>query len=626
MSQLDQLPPQYGPTMVCPHTGLVIPKATEANLVWRRDLRKSANRDRGLQRAIRQACASSPIFWLNAFGWTFHQFDVGMDGRQVSVTGMSTHVPFITWQIQDSVITQLQECIDNGENVLIDKSRDMGASWLCLSVFHWYWQFVPGTTFLEMSRTEKYVDVRGNMDTLFEKHRYLHRMQPAWLRPEMDDNLLRLRNERNGNLLVGESTNQHAGQGARKTAVLLDEFARVREAEEIDLALSDTTPCKIYNSTPQGPDTWFSRLKHSRACRIIELPWFAHPDKSRGAELTDRDGADIGYSCVPGKKWTSPWYRHQQDTRSKRDLASNVDMNHGQAGRTFFDAGEIEEHRRQFQRNPLLTGRLIYSLGDQRSDSRLNILRHEEVDAIRLVRGGDEGRWQFWCELIDGRPDQTHAYTIGVDISAGTGTSNSVITIYDATTNRVVAKYVNANISPYDLAEEAVKAGVWFGGMTGVAVMNWETNGGVGAQFTTRLTSIGYRVIWCRRDPTKFGKPKTSKRGWNSTPELKEDLLGVYANGLKTLEIITPCRETLDEALGYTYDDSWRLVAGSAGIDEASGASATHGDRVVSEALAFLAREDVQIKSSPPAVAPKNSLMYYRRKRNEKKRNDDAWS
>jgi hypothetical protein len=612
--------------MTCPDTGLVIPKLPRENLEWRRNIRREANKDPGLRKVLRQACASSPIFWVNAFGWTFHQYNIREDGRQASVKGTDAHVPFITWACQDNVITQLRDCIDNGENVLIDKSRDMGASWLCLTVFHWYWQFIPSVTFLEMSRTEKYVDVRGNMDTLFEKHRYLHKMQPVWLRPEMDDNLLRLRNEKNGNLLVGESTNQHAGQGARKTAVLLDEFARVREAEEIDLALSDTTPCKIYNSTPQGPGTWFSRLKKSRACRILELPWFAHPDKSKGAELVDDEGADIGYSCVPGKKWTSPWYRHQQDTRSKRDLASNVDMNHGQAGRTFFDSGEIEQHRRRFQTAPRLTGRLIYSLGDQRSDSRLKLLREEAVDEIRFIRGGDENRWQLWCELIVNRPDQTHAYTIGVDISAGTGTSNSVITIYDATTNRVVAKFVSATISPYDLAEEAIKAGIWFGGLTGVAVMNWETNGGVGAQFTTRLTKIGYRVIWCRRDPTKFGKPKTNKRGWHSTPDLKEDLLGLYSNGLKTLDIITPCRETLDEALGYTYDDCWRLVAGSAGIDEASGASATHGDRVVSEALAFIAREDVQLKSSKPPVPPKNSIEHYRRERFRQKQQDNAWT
>jgi hypothetical protein len=626
MSALDVLPAQYDSSMTCPDTGLVIPKLPRENLEWRRDIRRAANKDHGLRRTLKQACSSSPIFWVNAFGWTFHQFNIRKDGRQASVKGTDAHVPFITWACQDNVIGQLRHCIDEGENVLIDKSRDMGASWLCLTVFHWYWQFIPGTTFLEMSRTEKYVDVRGNMDTLFEKHRYLHRMQPVWLRPEMDDNLLRLRNERNGNLLVGESTNQHAGQGARKTAVLLDEFARVREAEEIDLALSDTTPCKIYNSTPQGPDTWFSRLKHSRACRIIELPWFAHPDKSNGAELVDLDGTDIGYSCVPGKKWSSPWYRHQQDTRSRRDLAANVDMNHGQAGRTFFDAGEIEQHRRSFQRPPHIVGRLIYTLGDQRSDSRLKILKHEDADEIRFVRGGEDRPWSFWCELINNRPDQHHAYTVGVDISAGTGTSNSVITVFDVSTSRVVAKFTSATTSPYDLAEEAVKVGIWFGGTTQVAVMNWETNGGVGAQFTTRITQIGYRVIWCRRDPTKFGKPKTNKRGWHSTPDGKEDLLGLYANGLKTLEIICPDRETLDEALGYTYDDAWRLVAGTAGIDEASGASATHGDRVVSEALAFIAREDATTKAAPPLVAPKHSMMYHRKRHRARQSRNNPWT
>lgn len=626
MSVLDKLPEQHGPTMTCPDTGLVIPKGLVANLEWRRTLRKQANADLGLRKTLFQACAVSPLFWINAFGWTFHQNEITVSGKRVATQGQSSNAPFITWLCQDVVIQTLRHCIDNGENVLIDKSRDMGASWLTLTMFHWYWQFVPGTTFLEMSRNVDAVDAKGDMDSLFERHRYLYRMQPVWLRPPLVDTFMKLINERNNNALVGESTNQHAGQGGRKTAVLLDEFARVQQAEEIDLSLSDTTSCKIYNSTPQGPHTWFSRLKKSRACRVLELPWFAHPDKSRNAKLIPLEGAEIGYSCMAGMKWSSPWYEQVIVGRSKRDIAMNIDMCHGQAGRTFFDAVEIEKHRAKFEADPLHCGQLVHLLQEERSDVRLDVLKERNVKAIRFVDGGTVRPWSLWCNLIRGRPDQTHAYTLGCDISAGTGSSNSVISVYDATLQQIVAKFVSSTTSPYELAEEAVRAGIWFGGTSGTAVLNWEATGGVGAQFTTQIGKLNYNPCWHRRDITKFNKPKTKKRGWHSTPDTKADLLGLYAGGLESLDIINPCGQALDEALAYVYDDNGRLVAGAAGIDESSGASATHGDHVIADALAFIAREDVPDSQPRPQRIPKNSILYFRQQQKARNRERNPWS
>lgn len=622
----------------CPWTGLKIPKEQEENIKWRRRLRIAANDDLGLRQTLKQACAQSPIFWLNAFGWTFHQKRVYDDGVERSVRGIDVHVPFITWKVQDEAIELIKDAIENGRNLLIDKSRDMGASWIIISMFHWYWQFVPGCTFLEMSRNEKYVDKRGDMDTLIEKHRYLHKMQPAWLRPSMDDQVMHLKNQNNGNLISGESTNEHAGQGGRKTAVLMDECARMREAEEIDLALTDTTSCKIYNSTPQ-PNSYFGKLKRSRICTILEMPWWRHPLKGRGCELVDAHGAEIGYTCPINKKWTSQWYNIQvngirdprdpdkwiNEPRTKKDLAQNVDMNHDQAGSMFFDSGEVEMHRRRFACDPLQVGSIAFLDQDLRPDQRYAILKRRLGESLTWTKTGERG-WRLWCGLIDGRPDQTHAYTLGVDISAGTGGSNSVITVYDADTNRIVAKFWSATISPYDLCEEAIKAGVWFGGRTGAAVLNWETTGGVGSQFTKQLKTIGYRPQYVRRHSTKRGEPKVDQRGWHNTPVTKEVLLAEYAQGMKALKVINPCDPALDECLGYHYDDLGRLKAGAGGIDDDSGASATHGDHVIADGLSYLAREDVGKAPAVPVKVPKDSYEGMKRRDMQRRNRKDEWN
>jgi hypothetical protein len=71
-----------------------------------------------------------PIFWLNAFGWTFLQKKVGDEGHEAVRPVPQSHVPFITWKVQDDAIVDLVDAIDNGHDALIHKSRDMGASWI----------------------------------------------------------------------------------------------------------------------------------------------------------------------------------------------------------------------------------------------------------------------------------------------------------------------------------------------------------------------------------------------------------------------------------------------------------------------------------------------------------------
>jgi hypothetical protein len=164
-------------------------------------------------------------------------------------------------------------------------SRETWARAGCvIAPFQWRWQFRGNNTFLEVSRKQDLVDRRGDMDSLFEKHRYLLRMQPPWMRPRnIRDHICLLENLDNGSMISGESTNESVGQGGRKTAILLDEFARVKDGEAIDLATRDTSACRIFNSTPQGPGTWFTKLRNSGRVKVFTMHWSRHPEKARGA-------------------------------------------------------------------------------------------------------------------------------------------------------------------------------------------------------------------------------------------------------------------------------------------------------------------------------------------------------
>jgi hypothetical protein len=634
-----ELPPQYGEWMTDPLTGIKIPKTMQGNVEWRQKLLAQAKESASWRARLKAASSKSPIFWLNAFGWTFLQKKVDQTGVEKSVVEGATidgrratpHVPFITWAVQDDAILKLTDAIENGHDALISKARDMGASWLCLAVFQWYWQFRPQTTFLELSRKETLVDRPGDMDSLFEKHRYLLRRQPQWLVPQrIKDNRLHLENTDTGSVLIGESTNKDAGQASRKTAILLDEFARVAEGDEIDLSTADTTACRIFNSTPGGPNTHFTRVWRTmragtRSGQIIELPWWRHPDKGR----------DAVYALDPERgecRWTSPWYELQRGRRTKRNLAQNVDMEHGKVGDSIFDADDIEAHRKKFEAEPNAIGAVAFD-EEMTEERKLATVRKMNPFAMRWVQGAARSGWRLWVELLEWaddkgrkllRPFQQTRYIFGVDISNGSGASNSVITVMDARTNRIVAKFWDAYTSPEELAEVAVFGAIWFGGIK-PPLMVFEKNG-PGSIFGRKLIKLGYPAVYYQKNESIKQDPKTPRWGWHSSPARKEMLLGAYREALKTEQVINPCAEALDEALDYQYDDKGRIEAGMRKDDDEGGGSALHGDHVIADALVWLGRQDLPdlIQVAPDRI-PHGSFAARREAFKRSRRDREAW-
>lgn len=616
-------PQQYGPTMVDPYTGISIPKDPVENIRWRRGLIRSAATSAKVQRALRKACAASPIFFINAFVWTFLQKKIDKEGKDRSMQGHGTHVPFITWKVQDDAIRELCDAIDNGHHALIHKSRDMGATWLVLAVFQWYFQFRPNTTFLEISRKERLVDKRGDMDSLFQKHRYMLQWQPWWLRPKnIVDREMHLENQDIGTSLEGESTNENAGQASRKTAVFIDEAARIRELEAIDLALSDTSPCLIFNSTPQGPNTYFTKLyRHFRAGtrvgKFITLPFWLHPDKGRNARVEkDENGVE---------RVVSDWSLNEETRRSKRSIAQNVYGEHGRAGDMFFDADEIERHIKAHARDPLFVG-AIHWRDEITEDGKVAAIMRQDVEQVVFVENGGWRPWRFYVPLLDGRPNQFTRYIISADISAGSGASNSVISVMDHSTGMVVAKFWDANTSPEDLAEEMAKAQIFFGGRKPPRLI-WEKNG-PGISFGKKLVQkLRVPNVYYQEVLDSKSRTKTQKWGWHSSETKKEILLRDYREAIKTGDIINPCIEALTEALDYVYDEKGRIDPGLSVSDEGGGGKALHGDHVIADALLVVARRDLP-KTEPetPTAPPRNTYAWRREQARRREREKDVWA
>lgn len=276
----------------------------------------AAQADPHLQQLLLEQCRRDIAFWFNHFCWTF-------DPRL-----SQPHQPFILYPYQVEAVHILQENMTAGRDLLIEKSRDMGISWLVLLVFQHHWLFQAGANFHLGSRKAETVDRKGDISTLFEKLRYNLGWLPAWMKPSgfstgMHDNLLRLINPATGNIISGESSNDNFARGGRYRAVLFDEFPFWPDQDAAFASAGQSTPCRILVGTPYGKQNRFAELRFSGRIQTLRVHWQAHPHKD------------------------ATWYELQKQRLSEEELARELDINYhlslqGRVFRHFSEANKAE--------------------------------------------------------------------------------------------------------------------------------------------------------------------------------------------------------------------------------------------------------------------------------------------
>lgn len=201
--------------------------------------------------------AHDPALFCNAFCYT-------LDHRQAQSV-----LPFVLWPYQMRLMRDLQTCIATGEDMLIEKSRDMGCTWVVLVCLLWHWIYVPDFNAIIGSRKEDEVDKKGDIDTHFERMRFVIRhFPPAYFQAQLPwfeerhAGYMALQNASNGAQIVGESTNSSFSRQGRYNVCWVDEFAVIddRLQDEIWVAMGDSSPCRIVSSTPKGAGNRFAKL------------------------------------------------------------------------------------------------------------------------------------------------------------------------------------------------------------------------------------------------------------------------------------------------------------------------------------------------------------------------------
>ena len=566
-----------------------VPKTLKENLQYRKDLISWAD-TRVRQRSIWTACKQDILFFINVFCWLYEPRTSRLRGTTSNV------IPFITYGYQDEAFLEMQEALGY-RDVGVEKSRDLGATWMFLTLFFHSWVFEDFSSFGIMSRTADLVDKPGKKDTLFWKLDFLLRGEgrkgglPKWMRPkDVYRSVMLMENRDNGSTFEGATTTEDAFRGGRKKAIALDEFAAFPSGADYEAqnATQHATDCRVFVSTPKGSAGAYYDVMHTPSSMVkIIMDWKKHPDRSIGLYTSDDKNLEIidkdyvfpgGYNFVLDGKVRSPYYDNEchRPGATPQSVAQELDRDYGGSDYQIFGK-ELYEAGQKNVMIPFMRGIFGY---------------HADTLAPEFEKSND-GPMRLWMHLDDNnKPIAAHSeFVIGCDISAGLGgsyTSNSVAAVVNSVTKTQVAEFATNTMRPEDFADYVVSLCKFFH----KAYLIWEHNGSPGGAFTKRVLDQQYPNIYYREVEHKSFKKKTKNPGWWSTERNKLGVLSTLAKAVKTDEFVIRSAELLEECRQYVYKDGRVVHSRSVRTLDDSSKGQAHGDRVIAAALAWHAVKD----------------------------------
>jgi len=325
-------------------------------------------------------------------------------------------LPFLLFDFQKEAVKEVVESIFKGEDILIEKSRDMGVSWLIISIALWFWlRRMAGNDILIGSRKFDYVDKKGSLDTLIEKFRYnLYQLHPAFLPDGFDanrhDNVGNILNSETGSFIRGEANNPNFATSGRYLFILADEYSKWEETDEQAwTSMGDSSPCRIALSTPWGMGRKFAKLRFGGGMNVLTFHWSSHPIKGAGKWLDEGQ-----------KKWRSPWYDNECARRTgneRADIGQELDIDYLSTGFPYFDNDLVQKEYQKLEDNPSKVKRYEFILHADEDSEYLELF---ETENGRIwVKDEPEKGWEY-------------RYCISADIAEGLEHGdNSVAYVFD---------------------------------------------------------------------------------------------------------------------------------------------------------------------------------------------------
>ncbi len=249
--------------------------------------------------ALKAYYRNNPAQFIIDWGMTY-------DPRN-SARGLPNTLPFLLFPKQEELAGWIMERWKAGEPGLIEKSRDMGISWLVISLACTLCLFNREFSIGCGSRKEMYVDELGNPDSLMEKARIFLESVPVEFRGgwdrKQDSAYMRLTFPETGSIFTGEA-GDNIGRGGRQSIYLVDESAHLARPKLVDASLSQTTNCRIDLSSVNGMANSFAEKRFSGSIPVFTFHWRDDPRKDEA------------------------WYEKQKNDLDPIIVAQEIDINY----------------------------------------------------------------------------------------------------------------------------------------------------------------------------------------------------------------------------------------------------------------------------------------------------------
>lgn len=299
-----------------------------AVLAWRAEKLQAIRKDPALLAACKVHYKENPADFINDWGMTFDPRNVERD--------LPAIVPFILFPKQREWVDWCVRKWKAQESAPVEKSRDMGMSWLSVAVGVTLGIFNKGVVIGYGSRKEEYVDKIGDPKSLFWKAREFTMLLPPEFRGGFKrgktDPHMRLLFPESESSMIGEA-GDNIGRGNRASIYFVDEAAFLERPDLIEASLSQTTNCRIDISTPNGMGNPFAEKVKSGKYDTFTFHWRDDPRKddewyqkqvNKLDPVTVAQEIDLNYSAsVEGVLIPSAWV--QAAIGADKRLGINID-------------------------------------------------------------------------------------------------------------------------------------------------------------------------------------------------------------------------------------------------------------------------------------------------------------
>ena len=182
------------------------------------------------------------------------------------------------FDLQRDFLREAQYCFLNQHSLTVDKSRQLGVSWLSAAFIVWVVIFHEGQMVLMSSKTEDDLYQKSDISSFMGKVEFIiDNLPPIFKRAAIHEYSVTKRKIRLNSSDVLGVVGPEGARGKTATLSVNDEFSFHSDCNAMLQGLASACKCNLFVSTPNRPGDEYERMKKEPAYRHLVLDWKDDP-------------------------------------------------------------------------------------------------------------------------------------------------------------------------------------------------------------------------------------------------------------------------------------------------------------------------------------------------------------